>query len=210
MRIVLSAMTLGENIRIALKRKGISQSELARRIGVDSQSLQRLLDGRVTKSKHVKAIADALEVPIEWLTTEDEAPWSESHTESNSESAGKYRLVGTVTAGPGLVWDDDRPQEVAFKAGKDLVQVEGDSGGNIIRHGQYAVLAPSDRRPRETDIVALQRKDGRAYIKRYFFDKEQNMVVLQSLAHEAEYKPVLVPPAEVRHVRVVVGALYEL
>lgn len=62
-------METGDRIRLAISAKGLKQAALARIIGIKPQDLQRILDGRVTTSKHVPAIAEALEVTVAWLST---------------------------------------------------------------------------------------------------------------------------------------------
>ena len=52
----------------ALQALGISQSELARRIGVSSQRFSQIRGGHGTGAKLVPKIAEALGVRVEWLT----------------------------------------------------------------------------------------------------------------------------------------------
>ena len=62
-------MSLGQRIRDAIAARSWSQSDLARRIDVDPQTLQRLLDGRTQRSKYLVPMADVLGVEVAWLTT---------------------------------------------------------------------------------------------------------------------------------------------
>lgn len=52
-----------ETIRQLREALGLSQSELARRIGVTPQAIQQLEDGKVRDPRYILALADALGVP---------------------------------------------------------------------------------------------------------------------------------------------------
>lgn len=68
--------TLGDRIRAALAARGINQTELERRAGFSRGYVSRLLDGKRggkrTSHTAVSAIAIALNVRPEWLSTGDE------------------------------------------------------------------------------------------------------------------------------------------
>lgn len=59
--------TLSERLNYALEATGISQSKLARRIGVKPQAIQAICSGRVRKSGYTAQMANVLGVSPEWL-----------------------------------------------------------------------------------------------------------------------------------------------
>jgi SOS-response transcriptional repressor LexA len=59
--------SLSSRLAYALERLRISQSELARRVGVKPQIIQYLCTGNATKSKFAYEIASALEINPDWL-----------------------------------------------------------------------------------------------------------------------------------------------
>lgn len=63
-------LTLGERIRIARTRYGMSQAELARRVGISKTAMNDIERGRTTDPKWsiVVAIADHLGLKLESLT----------------------------------------------------------------------------------------------------------------------------------------------
>ncbi len=61
--------SLSSRLTYALKRLQISQSELARKVGVKPQVIQYLCTSNANKSKFAYEIAAALEVNAEWLVT---------------------------------------------------------------------------------------------------------------------------------------------
>jgi len=55
----------------ALYKREISQSELARRLGITQGAIAQILSGRTAKSKYAPEIARALGVSLDWLNGED-------------------------------------------------------------------------------------------------------------------------------------------
>lgn len=69
-------MTIGERIDERLKAIGISQAELARRVGVGQSTINGLIRGESRGSKHLHVIARTLRTSPAYLIgeTEDPAP----------------------------------------------------------------------------------------------------------------------------------------
>lgn len=63
-------MGLAENLRLRLEELGISQTDLARRVGITQGSIGSLLSGRSQGSKHLHRIAKVLGTTPEKLTGE--------------------------------------------------------------------------------------------------------------------------------------------
>ena len=82
--------TLGGRLSQVLHEQGLSQSELARRVGVKPQSIQHLCQKKTKRSAYVAEIAEALNVCPFWLATGigEKAPWQALDAEA--------RLVATV------------------------------------------------------------------------------------------------------------------
>lgn len=60
---------IGKRIKEARKRKNLTQSQLAEKIKMTPQAIQRIEDGLVAQPRKLKQIADALEVKEEYLLT---------------------------------------------------------------------------------------------------------------------------------------------
>lgn len=60
--------SLGDRVRQRRDELGISQSELARRVGVTPQSIQSLERGRTRTFRQILALAEALEIGVDRLT----------------------------------------------------------------------------------------------------------------------------------------------
>lgn len=73
---MLGAMTIGERIEERLLALGISQAELARRVKISQPTINALIKGNATGSKHLHRIAAELETSPAYLAneTDDSAP----------------------------------------------------------------------------------------------------------------------------------------
>lgn len=67
-------MTLGERIEMLMSQQGISQAELARRVGVKQPSIYALLRKNKTGSRNLHQIARALGTTPEFLSGEIDDP----------------------------------------------------------------------------------------------------------------------------------------
>ena len=70
-------MPLGERIKLLLAQRGLSQSELARRVGLRQSTMNMLANGRSQGSKHLHKIARELGTTPAYLTGETDDPTGE-------------------------------------------------------------------------------------------------------------------------------------
>ncbi len=61
--------TLGDRLVQVLDEQHVSQAELARRVGVKQQTIQKLCTNRSARSAYVAEIARALNISAYWLAT---------------------------------------------------------------------------------------------------------------------------------------------
>lgn len=63
-------MNLGDRIRLARKRRGLTQRDVARHYGISREAVQQWEAGRVNpRGERVRALALLLQVSVEWLMT---------------------------------------------------------------------------------------------------------------------------------------------
>lgn len=62
-------MNIGDRVREARKEKGLSQGQLATRIGIRQPTLSDLENGESASTSHIAKIASVLEVSALWLET---------------------------------------------------------------------------------------------------------------------------------------------
>ena len=70
----MHGMNIGDRIRARLEALNISQAELARRVKVSQPTMNALVNGKATGSKHLHTIAAELETSPAWLAGETDDP----------------------------------------------------------------------------------------------------------------------------------------
>lgn len=89
-------MSLGEKIKRRRKQSGLSQGELAERVGINPTHLSRLEGGRYQPSVEVlKKLADVLEVSTDYLLSDEEEEPAEV-TITNKPLAERIRLIDAL------------------------------------------------------------------------------------------------------------------
>ncbi len=105
--------TLGERLKEARRRAGLSQSALARRIGVTPQSIQAIECGRVLGSRHAVAMARVLEVSPDWLSNGYGPMQVEGMAMMTRQEAGAQapESEAAVAEGAVLEWQGEMPAQ---------------------------------------------------------------------------------------------------
>lgn len=81
-------MNYAENIKMAMKAKGLSQAKLARRLGVTSAAVMQMLRSDMRMSTFEK-IAEAMEIPAARLLSDE--PIVEEEKDDASDKEEEYR-----------------------------------------------------------------------------------------------------------------------
>lgn len=178
-------LELKDRLRIARQNKGISQSELARRIGVKPQAIQAIEAGRVSQTKHVVALARVLDVEPGYLSGE------------KINQVFRTPIVGIARAGTeqieyakdqGNLGDTDPPEMATEKT--VALEVRGSSMGGRIEDGDL-VFYEDRREPVTPDlygrVCVVGCTDGRVVIKRIKPGSKPGHFHLISVSAEPEF-----------------------
>jgi len=185
-------MDFARRIETVRKSLGLTQAEVARRLGWSPPNFARIEKGRITPSlRSLEAIAEVLDVPLSTLAAE-------------SAPAQEVPIIAFVSAGPGVEFTDQgypagggmyflpRPPQFTDPNGFG-VEVAGDSMVPKYEDGQV-VMVDTRKRPVSGDYAVIGLMNGEKYVKRY---REAGGVVLLESVNPL-YPPIAVPPHEVR------------
>jgi len=176
---------LGDRVRNARENMGISQSGLARLIGVKPQAIQAIEAGGVRRTKYAVAIALALDVPPEYIS------------EGSINHPARTPIIGIARAGTeqieypdgqGELGDVDPPEMATEKT--VAIEVQGSSMGGRIEDGDL-VFYEDRREPVTPDlygrICVIGCSDGRVVIKRIKPGSRPGLFHLISYATDPEF-----------------------
>lgn len=195
-------MRVGERIKLARERASMTQSELARAVGVRPQSVQQWERGETEpRGKRMDAIAAALQVEKLWLLLGAEAPGSGPDVQE------QYSLVQKVgvelSAGPGCeVGFEEVEDHLAFRTewlrGKGLraerlraVVARGDSMAPRIQDGDI-LLVDTTERPIVDGAVYALRYDRDVRVKRLTW-RFDGALIIRSDSPDPAYRDEIVP-----------------
>ena len=211
--------TLGQKIKAAREAKGLSQPQLSRMCGWDSQSRISNYERGIREPNldDLRKMARCLGTTVEDLiaSKENETPItvsrqteSKSGIESPTGTVGKYRMapiVGTAQLGPDGYWE-----ELNYPVGYGdgyldvptsdpnayTLRVKGDSMAPAIRDGWYVVVEPnSSIVPGE--YVLVETTDGRSMVKELLWE-HGDQVALMSVSEE--YGRLTIDRSEIKHI----------
>lgn len=214
--------TLAKRIYGRRKELGLSMQELARRVGVNWQAIQKLENGGAKSTRHMLALARALEVNPDWLQTGEGdqkviIPPLTDVVLPNVNWVGRGELVpvmGTVKGGKdGFVeWNGEvidrvpRPPFLANAKDGYALFVTGDSMAPRYEQGEIVYIHPGKPvGPGDFVVVQLRAHDGSppgALVKR-LVRRNGESVILQQFNPE---KRITIPAADVVAIHKIVGS----
>jgi phage repressor protein C with HTH and peptisase S24 domain len=193
-------MNFGEHLKAVRKSLGLTQSEVARRLGWSPPNYARIEQGRVSPSfRSLVSIAHALDIPIAELASERAA-------------ADNIPVVALASAGPGMPLTEEgypvgtgmylveRPPHFNDPNGFG-VEVSGDSMVPKYEQGQV-VMVDTRKHAVGGDYAVVGLVTGERYIKRY--REASGRVILESL--NPLYPPIVVEPGQVQFTYKIVWA----
>lgn len=200
--------TLADRLRRAREDKGLSQSELARRVGIKAQAIQAIEAGKVQKPRHINEIARALGVDADELTSDGTATHSQR---SAGAQPGTVPIVGIAragleaidySAGQGELGEVEAPAGATDKT--VAVEVRGASMGGRVEEGDL-VFYDDRREPVTEDLMGrlciVGCADGRVLIKRIRPGSQQGLFHLISYTEEPEFDVPVMWAARVTNIR---------
>ncbi|MFM2480415.1 LexA family protein [Celerinatantimonas sp. YJH-8] len=180
--------TLSERLNHALQLTEMTQSELARCIGIKQQSISQICSGKSVRSRYTMQIAETLRVNAHWLATgEGDIGLGVSNVDVGLDMKGRIPLINWVQAGDwseiaeGFTHEDiEKWREVSGKAheGCFALRVKGDSmenpsGKKSIPEGAVIVVDPEWPASSGSLVVARLDDSKEAIFKQLIIEGEQ-------------------------------------
>ena len=178
-------MSFSELLKQCRKKQGVSQAELASRLGVTQQAVGKWETGRSTPDPQTVArLAEILDTPSDVLLGLRKEPGVSAAVGRNAFSRyteSQIPVVGTVRAGYGaLAFEEDYGKEYAcVKDPKNyfFLVVKGDSMEPRISDGDLALVHRQNTLDNGDLGVLVYGADGEGTLKKYI--QRGNSVVLQ-------------------------------
>ncbi len=180
------ANILGDRIKTARKQAGLTQGELAKKLGIAYPTLNKYERGhRVPDSSILSHISGILKCNPGWLLTGDG-----NDTEAQTVQTTRTLVLKKVP--------DEFPEQVSEESCEYIslpdvpddtyaVIVKGDSMTPAIREGDYAIFTDNDN-INSGDIVIINNEWGESMLKRFHVKDDKTYLI----SDNPEYPPL--PP----------------
>lgn len=188
-------MSLQKNIKAFRLKQGLTQAELAAKLGVDRSSVTQWETGVTTPRMKVITKLSTLFNTTPSVLISDSSTLTKLPI-SGSTATLPLRTLGKVHAGvmdDDAVCDDEEVQvpERVVLAYPDafLLRVEGNCMDRVIPEGSHVVVAPH-KVPTNGSIVVIRDDTYEAIMRRYY--KGSSALMLSPDSYEEEYQDIIV------------------
>lgn len=206
-------MEIGDKIRARREELGISQDELAKRVGYRSRSsINKIeIDGRGLPQSKIVAFAKALNTSpaylMGWIDTAEELRPTQEEIQRYKDAMfpvhlKKFPLLGEIACGQPIFANEDRESYVM--AGTNIkadfcLKARGDSMINArINDGDIVFIKKAE--DIEDGCIYAIGYDGQVTLKRIYYDKKNN--IFQLVAENPIYKPVIITGEKLNHITI--------
>lgn len=199
-------MTFGDRLREIMERDGLTYAQLAQRVGLNEQTLNRYVLGqREPKISVSNQIAERLHADLYWLQGMEKPNVLRFLEPSPRRTARVVPILGAIPAGNPILARETvegyASTELSSEEPHFFLRVQGDSMIHAgINHGDL-VLIRSQSTAQNGQIVACMLQDEEATLKR--FRRQGENVILQP--ENPMYEPRIVPMREFEegHARII-------
>lgn len=194
-------MTIGERIKARREELGLTQQELAEKLGYKSKSSINKIELNIqnlTQSK-IKSIAIALETTPSYIMGWNDTPMINGITPITTQ---RIPLIGAIACGNPIEANEEFEAyvEVGSKIQCDYcVRAKGDSMINARIHNGDIVFIRKQEMVDNGEIAAVL-IDNEVTLKRFYYYPESNKLVLQ--AENPQFEPLVYVGEELDHVTV--------
>lgn len=193
--------TTGERIKEARKLRGMTQTELAEKIGMKFSAIHKYENGLVVNLKRdtIAALADALDVSPAWLMCMDDTPILPSNI-IPMPAMRKVPLVGSIACGTPILAEEnlDGDVEAPDHVRADFaLRCKGDSMINARIFDGDIVYIRQQESVEHGEIAAVLIGDEATLKRVYMYD---DCISLE--AENPQYKPMVYRGEEMNNIRI--------
>ena len=171
-------MNISTRIKSRRKLLGLSQEELAERIGVSQNAIHKLEDGTTQKPRKIFELANVLQCNAEWLLTGKGSPLPEaSNVEEGPELHGQYPVISWVQAGDWTtIYEINRhdaeyyPCPVKCSDKTFLLKVRGQSMAGTFKENELIFVDPAIEAVNGKYVVARLDDENEATLKQLIIE----------------------------------------
>jgi len=168
-------LSLGEKVKLRLKRMGFTQQKLVQRTGLNKGTISMIVNDQADpQASTVEKIARALDMAVSQLYPsypegEAKGAFEVAEPEERPVRAGGVLAVGRETQHPGGKLFEPVAAKKLQAARWKALEVTTERFAPLARPGQF-ILFSEDESAEEGDFVFCELRDGRQYVARCSFN----------------------------------------
>ena len=211
--------TIGQRLRTARLLIGLSQAQVAEKIGVSQTSIQHLESGRNQNSRHLVMLAEAVGVRPEWLMSGRHPMLKDAPDTPRPPSDKDFAVIPQFTArgasGAGYLNDHvEVTGGLAFKrtwlARENLKEGDlrviynsGNSNEPTLSDGEVLLIDVAKKEPRNGKMFAILTADGEVIIKRMISDLAGGWLVRSDNPDKSRYPDLAVSEESIAAIEII-------
>ncbi len=175
-------MSLGEKVKLRLKRTGLTQQDLVRRTGLNKGTISRIVNDRADpQASTLQRIAHAIEMSVSDLYPgypegEARGAFVVADPEEKPKRAVCVLLVGREVERPGARLFEHVPTRRLDAGRLKALEVTTDRFAPLARPGQF-MLFSEDAHVDDGDLVFCELRDGSQHVARCRFENVARTVI---------------------------------
>lgn len=205
---------IGERIKQARTALNLTQSDIAKELGLNKSTIQRYETGNITRLKLpiLHAIANILNVNPDWLVGYDVPMQANSVNHSISQCSNilpitmkKIPLLGDIACGKPIYANEDKENYIKTETKADFcLKAKGDSMINARIYDGDIVFIKKQEIVDNGEIAAVIINDE-ATLKRVYYDRKNTKLVLSP--ENPKYSPLVYVGTELEQIRILGKAI---
>lgn len=183
--------TIADRVRARRNKLGLSQKELAKKIGVSQGTIGQLESGRNNRTKYIYQLATALAVDVQWLLDGNQAALDETGKKVNSNNSGFVSFPDV----PIQFYRNFICSLNLDETQLTCIQQTDDSMLPTIYNSDYILCDTTVKSLQENTIFRIKR-NGKFITRRIVFDQTATVIYRSDNPNRIQYQDIYALPTD--------------
>lgn len=188
---------LSKNVKSRMRDLGLTQKELAEKVGTTQVTIHRIITGKVSKTARLVELANALECTTDELLTTNSISLLSSNVEEGPELHGLYPVISWVQAGDWTAIHEIHPADaihypcpVKCSDKTFLLKVQGMSMSPTFNEGELIFVDPAVQPINGKYVIARLEDENEATFKQLIIESGHKFLKAANPAWPTQIQPI--------------------
>ena len=201
-------MSMGKKIKEQRKRKGLTQEELAEKLGLQKSAIAKYENGRVENIKRsvIAKMAEVLECTPSYLMDLDDSSSLPHYENIRPLKTQRLPVLGEIAAGKPIYMNEEREVYVETEVKADYLLIARGNSMTGARINDGDIVFIREQPMVENGEIAAVAIGDEATLKRFYYYKDKGMLILKPA--NPDYEDQIYSGDELDQVHVLGKAVY--